>query len=484
MLSTIFQHSLTRHLRLLAIFPSTFGAFYLVYLLVLQPSGRQLGSEVFSVALLPISYCLAVFIAILVGIAIIADDRQAGSDQFLLRLPVSRRRLLTEKFAAGTLFLLGLSALIISYYLLLPDAESAWRGDGIQSFLSFPFSLMLSLSLAFVAAVAYSLFLRQPLVIFLAALCTVGMAWLLLQVLMTEVRMDWRGAGLSLTYLFLFFALPGILGRQQWQLSLPDSLLRPPSGRRPFSALLLKELAAEGFLQLLALLLLLAAMAFWFLLPEAAQLSRQELYEAQHNVPRYLLIGIAALLPITLGAHAYSANEGQGLACILYNHPASRQQLFLAKLLAAAPLLFCCWLSLLLVYDPAVPAFSLALFLFFLFVAALHTSLWLVSPMLNILLVTCAAILVYYLIGGWMTAREAPWYFRGFSPLNDPYLVGLIPLSGLLLGCSIASWRQACDRRYLAATAERKARLSGISWLLVILITLLVSALARRLFAL
>ena len=109
-------------------------------------------------------------------------------------------------------------------------------------------------------------------------------------------------------------------------------------------------------------------------------------------------------------------------------------------------------------YRETIPAISIGVFCVFIYITAMHMSLWMRSQLLIILGTLSGAIMAFTLTSAWMIPRGFPIYFKGFMPTYDPYLVGLIPL-GLIILCSVlTAWRMAINRRFLAETEKNRAK--------------------------
>jgi len=389
------------------------------------------------------------------------QERSAGTDWFLARLPISKQRIFLEKVCAGLVFLLLLFVLSEIFYAATDAAIlPIWEPD--RNFGSFHSNLFLALFSSFVIAVGFSKFLTQPMAIFFAAFTTQIILWTSAQTLFTDVEADFMGTVIAFTYIVLCFGLPFVLAWKQWRYPLNPTVWGSPGSRTQFKGLVFKTWGYDALLNITALLLLVSALILNFTAVDVTTLeSRYEVFLVENGMNTTIttfVTGFALLLLMAVGANAYTTSDGDGLNCIAYAHPVPRTQLFLSKLAAAVPIVLVVWLIAWLNYRETIPAISIGVFCVFIYITAMHMSLWMRSQLLIILGTLSGAIMAFTLTSAWMIPRGFPIYFKGFMPTYDPYLVGLIPLSLIILCSVLTAWRMATNRRFLAATEKNRAK--------------------------
>lgn len=477
----VFYKDFRQNLRLLWGFLYIMLSWYLVFLLLIENVSDWPTMDEFWVATLSVASVISVLFAAMTGLAVISDEQLKTTHLFLLRLPVSRTRILTEKIVAGCAFLLILYVLVlIYYYIFVPADLDPWAATDDPSIGTLEGNLFLSMYSAFFVALAFSKLLKQQLAIFLATLAVELLLWVAFQAFFSELEFDSQGTVLAIVYLLLFFGVPGLLFWKQWTLSVPKSAWGSPPARTRLRGLVWTQFAQNGLINLLTLLLFVAASLFGLFGPDIETLDRASAYALRNSITVICLSGMALFLPIAAGANSYAANDGDGLDCIVYGHPVPRTELFLSKLLAASPVVVLSWFSVLFVIRNEFPAVSFAVFFLFAYLAAVHVSLWMRFPVMVIMATVTWVLLVFVAIAGWMEERTWPWYFQGFTPEHDPALVGLLPLSLITLGTFITSWHMASNRQFLSASKRYRERYNIATTCITLIATVAIVWLIRR----
>ncbi|MDA1369617.1 MAG: hypothetical protein O2971_02500 [Proteobacteria bacterium] len=477
----VFYKDFRQNLRLLWGFLYIMLSWYLFFLLLLPNIGDWPPGDEFWVVTLSVASVSSVMFAAMAGMAVISDELLKTTHLFLLRLPISRSRILVEKLAAGCVFLVLLYALVlVYYYTFVPTELDPWAATDNPSIGTLEGNLFLSMYSAFFVALAFSRLLKQQLAIFLATLAVELLLWVAFQAFFGELEFDSQGTVLAIVYLLLFFGVPGLLFWKQWTFAVPEAAWGSLAVRTPLRGMLWTQFARNGLINVLTLLLFVAASLFWLFGPDIETLNRASAFVVRNSIAVNLLSVMALFLPIAAGANSYAGNDGDGLECIAYSHPISRSHLFFLKLLAALPVVVLSWVSALIVIGNEFPAVSFAVYFLFAYIAAVHVSLWMRSPMMVIMATVSWVIMVFFAIAGWMEERDAPWYFTGFTPVNDPALVGLIPLSLITVATFITSWHMATNRHFLSESKSYRERYNFASTCITLIATVAIVWLIRR----
>lgn len=427
-------------------------------------------SEVFSVRLgwensprdlitggLTTAFVVNTLIAIVVGIAVISDERAKGTDAFLLRLPISKMQILREKLLAGSIFLFSLYLVTAAcYWIFMPEGAYLFASRYEQPLGSYYGNLFLAMFSGYVVAVLSSFKLQQPLAIFLVAFIVQCSIWIFARVWLTDSPLRNEGALIATWYLLIIFGMPVLLVWKKWNFSVPPSVWGTRESRTLFKGLVWKHIAQDGMLYIISIGLLFLALVYGVLGPDFETLTRRELVAAQNSFPYLLVAGTSILLPIALGANAYGLYDGQGLNCALYNHPISRTQLFVAKMTAALPILAVSFIGLLMTLGESWPVITLSVWILFSYFSAIRMSLWLKSIVLIILSSVSWCIFLAAMVLVWMQATPEFLFFGDFEPVNDYRIIAAIPLALIALGTVVSAWHMATNRHFLAGSDRFK----------------------------
>lgn len=241
-----------------------------------------------------------------------AEEKAQGTDLFLNRLPVPRKRVYREKLAAG---FTSLVALFICQWLLHLIASvfgaPIWAsGQGVGF-------VILALTLgSYLIGLPISLLVKQTLTVILLG---AGVELLGFVTFVSLARgMNYRTS--SLLWLVIIFCIPVLIGLFSERLRSGGWLSHARMAPTRFGTLLWKSMREN-----LILYLLTTPVIFLCIMP----------------TPSDWLLGLAivgGVLLAVLGINTYSPLEKEGTLCMLYHHPLPRRNIFLAKI---APNLLC-----------------------------------------------------------------------------------------------------------------------------------------------
>ena len=181
---------------------------------------------------------------------------------------------------------------------------------------------------------------------------------------------------------------------------------------------------------------------------------------------------IGTLLLAALGTSSYAVNERHGLKCVTYYHPVSRGLIFATKLMVAIPAILMVSVALALTVKETVPTVGIFVLGFLIYLLAVHACLMYQKG--TVIVILAGLLGVACVIGTivlWMVPTDKAFFFDGFTPVHDPYLVGLIPFSMVTLGSLITGYCLATNRRFLAGTDVYRQRYTLGCYLAVGLVT-------------
>ena len=421
--------------------------------------GQVLGEREFALFSIAVFIGFNCLIAMALGAQVSAEERNAGTDLLLARLPISRWHLYTEKVVAG-LTCVGLLYTATLVYLFFINADAVWDSESVLGTL--PRYFFISMFSSYFFAIACSRFTQQSIAIMFISFGALCLLWLGIAVAQSVEEVDWYALRMAIAFMLLFFAVPAILVWRQWQLPLNPGLWRSPHQWTRITGLIWKSFSDNGLLHAMCFLLLLAT-AFLAPFPDESIRFGDSGSLAGTFIP---LLGI--LLLAALGTNSYATSERRGLHCIAYYHPIPRGLLLVTKQVAAIPAIAMVSLALVLTLDGRVPAVSVVVFSTFLYLHAVQMCLTFpAGTVLVILAAFFGAWLTIAPIAAWMIPTEIYIVFEGFTPVHDPLLVGLIPLGFVTLGTALITWRLATNRRFLASSDRYRQRYSLACFLIV-----------------
>ncbi|NKB33714.1 MAG: hypothetical protein GKR91_11505 [Pseudomonadales bacterium] len=464
MFSQIFYKDLKLASRWLLAYPFILLEWVIAYYLFADRLDWEVDQETFVAGCLTVAFVMNTILSMVVGIGVIADEEDKGTDQFLKRLPLSTFQVLREKIFAGICFLLFLYAIsFFVYAVFLPEGAILLDNNREDDIGTYPINLFVAMFTSFIFSVAASTVFKQQIIIFLITLVAECSIWIGLRLVMTRTELQVEGALISIWYMALIFGLPALLAWKNWRFSLNPSIWGSPQSRTLFKGLVFKHIAQDGLLYILSGGLLVIAIIYAIVGPDMASLTtRMEVLDVQSSFTYLAISGLAIFMPITVGASAYSNNEGQGLACTLYLQPVSRTQLFLSKILAALPIIAISYFGLLITLGDRWPSISLFVWTIFAYAIALHISLWIPSLVLIILAAVSWGVFLLSMVLIWMEPTVEFLFFGSFVPNYDYRIVALIPLTFLTIGSLVSSWHMATNRKFLAGSIEYKAKFNAL----------------------
>jgi len=435
---------------------------------------------------------LAVFdclVAILAGAQMTAEERNAETDLLLARLPISSRHLYAEKIAAGStcVALLYVASLVFLSFFNL-DAF-----DDPDSIGTIPGNFFIIMFSGYLFAVIFSRFTHQAIAILFLAFGAECLLWfgIVITALVSKfTEADWYALPRVLVFTLLCFVVPVILVWKQWQLPLHPTVWGTDHKSTQIKGLCWKSFTENGLLNVMCLLLLVAATAVTGIsyiigTPATGWLSADSGSDNLFTV-RYCITGMGGLLLAALGTNSYTAKERSGLNCIAYHHPIPRSQFFLTKQVAAVPAIILVSLTLIITWGENVPAVAIVVFSLFFYLQAVQMCLaWQTGTVVVMLgaVATAWSILVLIFFG-WMEPSDNPLFFEGFTPVHDPILVGLIPLAFVTVGSFISAWLMATNRRVLAGSDRYRQRYCIACYAVLFVVTCLLMTLIRAIWVL
>jgi len=414
--------------------------------------GQVLGEREFALFSIATFVGLNCLIAMAVGAQVSAEERNAGTDLLLARLPISRWHLYTEKVVAG-LTCVGLLYIATLVYLFFINADAVWDSESALGTL--PRYFFISMFSSYFFAIACSRFTQQSIAIMFISFGAVCLLWLGIAVAHSVEEVDWHALRMTIAFMLLFFAVPAILVWRQWQLPLSPDLWRSPHQWIRITGLIWKSFAENGFLHAMCFLLLLATAV----LPLVAGESMR--FGENGSLAETFIPTLGVLLLAALGTNSYATSERKGLHCITYYHPIPRGLLLVTKQVAAIPAIAMVSLALVITLEGTAPAVSIVVLSTFLYLHAVQ--LCLTFPTGTVLVILAAFFGVWLAIApivAWMIPTEIYIVFEGFTPVHDPLLVGLVPLGFVTLGTALITWRLATNRRFLASSDRYRQRYS------------------------
>ena len=467
----IFYKDVRIGLKHLLIVPAMFTLMYLAMKLIAEGHYGHVATqqEIGAISLVMLT-TFNTFIAIVIGAQVMAEEKNAGTNLLLARLPISRGHLYTEKIVAGLSCVAILYAASL-FYLSFLDLENAWKNS--ISFGTIPGNLAIAMFSAYAFAIALSRFTHQSIAILLVSFGAECLLWFAIAIIASTEAIDWYVIRVSGMFLLLFFVVPTILLWRKWQLPLHPALWGTTDQRTRLKGLIWKSFAENGLLHVMCLLLLSATLILVY--SSSASIRHGD------SIVGTCIVMMGVLLFAALGSSAYATNERKGLHCIAYYHPIPRGHLFAAKQLAALPSIVIVSLALVLTVSEVVPAVTVVVFAIFMYLQALQICLtYQTGTVIVILAAMICAWMVVGSIWAWMTPTDNALIVDGFTPVNDPYLVALIPLTLVTFGSLSSSWRLATDRRFLASSDVYRQRVSLVYFLVVGAITALVVSLIQE----
>ena len=486
MFTPIFNTGFRLSLRWLLVYPIILANWIIAYYLLADRLGWDVSYLTFIKGSLAAAFIMNTLIAIVVGLSVYVDDVTNGTDKFLYRLPLSRTRILQEKFLAGLSYLLLLYLVAVIYHMaFMPEGVSVFESNLDRDIGNYRTNLFVAMFSAYIFSIGISLLIQQQILVFIAAFLLEVLMWTGLQVVLTQFALNLEGAFIALTYLFLFFVLPVVLVWKKWNLALNPSFWGTPQSRTLFKGLVWKHVAQDGMLNGIAIGLFLATGLYALLGPDTSSIaSRLEVWEIQNGIPYLFMVALALFLPVAAGAGAYSSMEGQGLDCVMYLHPVFRTQLFFSKIVAALPIMIISYFALLVTVGDRWSWISLLVWVPFSYSIALHISLWIRSVVLIILAAVSWAIFILSFTMIWMEETVEFLFFGAWVPVNDVQIVALLPLSLLTFGGIVSSWHMAINRKFLASSDAFKMRFNVVELAAVYAFTIIGVGTAQLFFTL
>jgi len=261
---------------------------------------------------------------------VFAEEREAGTDVFLSRLPVSQARITAEKLAAGLAVLTILWLIHAALHVIALPFGGLWSGEpspvGIieeaMSWITSPTTVAGTLVVfsfgSYLVGVLVSLVTKQPLVVVVVGYAIESIIYGFIMMGVDDALwVTWDMAWLNLVVYVPLMLVPLLVAAPGSRFRIPGAVTLLSPGRAPVGGLVWKSITENSTLQMLSLVFLLGE----FIVPS--------------GIDPALVIGGALLLLVALGTASYSPVEKQGLDCLLYQHPVPRNQLFWAKTGAA-----------------------------------------------------------------------------------------------------------------------------------------------------
>lgn len=469
-------------------------AFHFFVKLVLNPWGYLLDDGDYATTAMSISVFMALTFAILVGMGFVSEERTGGTNILLKRLPISSRKIYFEKLLAGLTIVLTLNAFILAYYYLIDANDySLWKSPNGLVLGGFKINLLYTMVTGYFFCVALSFIAKEPIVIFVGALVAETLMWLALATMNDPNGINWLGFWTLVLYVVPLIVVPIVFSRFNWRLTgLQTDWQRIRVNRRGLAscdvtrfssqrmtALARRYFAENGFLQVLALGSLVAAVIHSFsVASEPLSGHGEDFFFAGAGGSAIPISGIGLLVLAALGARANSNSEGQSTSNILHRQPAPREEIFWAKIVAAIPAITLVATSLIIIWWGRIPWVSSAFFCILVFSCALHTSMW-ENKQVPIILATLISCLTQFLYTmAWMTGISKSKVGVGIQVENDPFLVGLIPLSVMLIGSLYTAYDMATNHHFLSGTNKFRLKYNFTGTTATILTTLVVCFLA------
>lgn len=431
--------------------------------------GQVLGEREFALFSIAVFVGFNCLIAMAIGAQVSAEERNAGTNLLLARLPISRWHLYTEKVVAG-LTCVGLLYIATLVYLFFINADAVWDSESVLGTL--PRYFFISMFSSYFFAIACSRFTQQSIAIMFISFGALCLLWLGIAVAQSVEEVDWYALRMAIAFMLLFFAVPAILVWRQWQLPLNPGLWRSPHQWTRITGLIWKSYAENGLLHAMCFVLLLATAVLALVYGESIRFGAMPpggnpMAEGEYLAGNFIPI-LGVLLLAALGTNSYATSERKGLHCITYHHPIPRGLLFVTKQVAAIPAIAMVSLALVITLEGTAPAVSIVVLSAFLYLHAVQ--LCLTFPTGTVLVILAAFFGVWLTIApivAWMIPTEIYIVFEGFTPVHDPLLVGLVPLGFVTLGTALITWRLATNRRFLASSDRYRQRYSLACFLIV-----------------
>ncbi len=398
----------------------------------------------------------------------LAEERTAGTDVFLRRLPVSRARINAEKIAAELTAVAFLWVCFAASHLLALPLGGLWRKEISAEMTGLPLAgpvaiggiLALVYVSSYLVGLLVSLAARQTTVIVLVgfAIWWTGFGFLMLA-LDDQLGMSWDMVWLILLPYAPLVAAPLFMASSGWRFRISRAASWPLSGRTRMVGHVWKSIAENSLLQMLSVGFLVSALV------------------APSVVFDPMLVGVGGLLLVAaLGTAAYAPLEKQGLHCVLYQHPVPRSHLFWAKTIAAIVPVLAVSAGAFLHWSRQAPMPFLTVLALAAFAYACAVLLTLTfHRQVTALLATLATV---FLTVVWPILLAESWapatgvHFHWTLPSAEEgfvlFMGASLPLALLAVGCHMASWRMATDRAVLTGSARyRLTYFSGLYSLVV-----------------
>lgn len=393
---------------------------------------------------------LQIAVSVIIGLVaagyFFAEEHEGGNIRFLCRLAAPRKRILTEKIAAG--FCIVLTIIICQFLWAIPGEKITgirfWQTVDIPAICK---AMIAGTLIGYLIGLPLSFTLRRTISVVLVGICIEGgIFWLIYR----------SGQGVVPVIRFLLFVLLGSC--------LPIAALvwsRVAAGRKPVSFpphgsatwQLIRKQGREKIV-LHALIAVVVAVAL---------LSIIGTLDISYDTCGFLML-ITLVLSTMLGISTYCREEKAGISCVLYHHPASLNRIFWAKFchgLVGALVLDFAFTALILETYVEDVGFSwsgatfvalLALLPYCCGVLFTHTfALPLYATMAGIFSVPALGVGVYYLLFSQVDlVANITSEYTGYLSHVHPPLVFLI--TGLIL----AAWRTATDRALLTAPTTHR----------------------------
>lgn len=278
-----------------------------------------------------------------------AEEREAGTERFLRRLPASRARVWGEKLAAG-LIAVGVLLVLQAFWMLAGCALWGVPFWFTQTRVFFHITLCALVSV--LIGFPLSWWLRNSSsVIILGAIAQCVFWWIfeLLPLVPVQSNWDFNAGTAELSVMLAPALLPALLFGLLHLAAQTYAGAR--FGMRWFGGGLFPlEISRQWLHYGLASSLLLAAVILWI---NKTALQSPDVEFAKDSLCIVCIIAVVAMLT-ALGFTLYSNLEKNGIRCVLYHHSISRHRVFWAKFGAALPSV--------LLYAFAFFALCLALF--------------------------------------------------------------------------------------------------------------------------
>lgn len=402
----------------------------------------------------------------------LAEERNAGTEIFLRRLPVSRARINAEKIGAGLTVVALLWACFVATHLLALPMGGLWstemlasgilgesQPDGLWKTTAFVGGMLATVYVSsYLVGLLVSLAVRQVIVVVLVGFAIWWAVFVFLMVLDSELPVTRDMVWLNLLVYAPLVAAPLVMALPGRRFRFFPATTWSFVGRWRLAGLVWKSITANSLLQALCLVFLVTAL---FL---------------RGDVDAWMVTAVGVILLAALGTAAYAPLEKEGLHCVLYQHPVPRLHLFWAQTIAAvAPVLAVSAATFLLWNRQWSVPFLLVLALGC-FAYACAVLLTLAFPkQLTAMLATIAVVFTTFIWPIVILEFLSPNVIPQFAFITTDTIFGsgnagfialqatALPVTLLAVGCFWAARRMATDRAVLTGSPRyRLTRFAGL----------------------